>query len=77
MSFKEILIEIGINIFGISVLLGFIFLGWFLVWKLFLRRFRFIQELFFDDEQNKTEHKIDKEFRTEERKKSVFDKKEE
>ncbi|KAK7791467.1 hypothetical protein R5R35_002388 [Gryllus longicercus] len=41
----ELLLAVISIITSVLLVLGLVFLGWYLVWKLFLSRFRFVREL--------------------------------
>ena len=63
MTFTDIIIEIFLYIICIIIALAIIFAGWFLVWKCFLKRFKFFQELVeIDEEKYKKEHLFEKAF---------------
>ena len=73
MSTTEVVYEILITIICIAVVIAFIVIGWVLVWKLFLCRFKFIQELLdWDEEKSKAEHRYEKDFQEELRKRESF-----
>lgn len=73
MSTTEVVYEILITIICIAVVIAFIVIGWVLVWKLFLCRFKFIQELLdWDEEKSKAEHRYEKDFQKELRKRESF-----
>lgn len=73
MTSVELAYELLITIICIAVVIACIVIGWVLVWKLFLCRFKFIQELLdWDEEKSKAEHRYEKDFQKELRKRDSF-----
>lgn len=73
MSTTEVVYEVIITLICISAVIACIVIGWILVWKLFLCRFKFIQELLdWDEEKSKAEHRYEKDFQKELRKRESF-----
>jgi len=63
MTIKNILLETLLIIFCILIVASCIFAGWFLVWKCFLKRFKFVQELLDNDEEKyRKDHLFQKAF---------------
>jgi len=63
MTVSDILFEIALYVICLSICLACIFIGWFLIWKCFLKRFKFVQELLDNDEEKyKKDHLFEKAF---------------
>jgi len=59
--FDEELIKSALTLIGaVLILLFAVFFGWYLMWKLFLSRFRFIRELLSVEEGDQEAKKIGK-----------------
>jgi cytoskeletal protein RodZ len=51
-TMQDLLLSILALVTTLLVVLVLVFLGWYLVWKFFLLRFKFIQELFLSTPQS-------------------------
>merc|ERR1712160_74122 len=73
MTTVELAYELLITIICIAVVIACIVIGWVLVWKLFLCRFKFIHKLLdWNEEKAKAEHRYERIFQKVLRKRESF-----
>jgi len=73
MPIADIIYGAVVLIVCVSFVVLCIGLGWYCVWKLFLCRFKFVEELLdWDEEKSKKSHRYEKDFQRELRKRESY-----